>query len=95
MKGGKVKDHFVRGANWTDPRTGEACFLALKPEHETCIACGKHISQHFGHTEYRCQPRERAGVQPLGRIPIPPLLRDDRVCPHIACEGAICKFEKK
>ncbi len=47
-----------RGANWTPPKTGR-CFLALA-ETETCMYCEKHISRHYGMTEYRCDPKPEA-----------------------------------
>jgi hypothetical protein len=27
------------------------------PGNETCLYCGKHISRHYGGTDYRCYPR--------------------------------------
>lgn len=55
-----------RGANWTPPANGAQCFEAPIDEgspEETCLHCGKHISRHFGGTEYRCAANadERAG----------------------------------
>lgn len=53
-----------RGANWTDPGTGEACFWTTAAPNavggETCEGCGKHIRDHYGNTEYRCEPRADA-----------------------------------
>ena len=51
----KVETLWARGANWTDPGTGEECFIAPTGS-ETCT-CGKHISRHYGGTEYRCESR--------------------------------------
>jgi hypothetical protein len=54
-----------RGANWTPPKSGERCFTAQEPDpirgttgDEWCASCSRHISAHFGGTEYRCDPRE-------------------------------------
>lgn len=48
-----------RGANWTDPGTGAACFVGLG-DSEDCLACGRHIRRHYGLTEYRCQPKPKS-----------------------------------
>lgn len=51
-----------RGANWTNPGTGEACFLRTEgPSSETCAGCGKLIRDHFGMLEYRCYERPSVG----------------------------------
>ena len=39
----RKEPRFVRGDN---------------PENETCLACGKHVRNHFGGTEKRCFARE-------------------------------------
>ncbi len=49
-----------RGANWTPPPTDERCFEAALDEgspSEMCLHCGKHIRNHYGRTEYRCDER--------------------------------------
>lgn len=43
-----------RGANWIE-RKGLQQFLAIGNESETCCLCNKHISRHYGGTEYRCE----------------------------------------
>lgn len=47
-----------RGANWTPPPDGARAFHAVA-DQETCLGCRRHISQHYGGTEYRCEPRSR------------------------------------
>lgn len=48
---------YRRGANWKpSPETLElnrSCFFG---RGEVCALCGKHIREHFGGTEYRCNP---------------------------------------
>jgi hypothetical protein len=48
-----------RGDNWTDPGTGESCFWSdwVGSLREMCGGCMKHIGEHFGGTEYRCEAR--------------------------------------
>jgi hypothetical protein len=47
------------GANWTPPGDVRLrCFTAIGPRDEQCILCDKHISRHYGGTEYRCDPRD-------------------------------------
>jgi len=46
-----------RADNWVPPGTMEPCFESRADDPEHCIWCGKHVSQHFGATEYRCYSR--------------------------------------
>jgi hypothetical protein len=45
----------VRGKNWTPPASGRS-FVTMNGGPE-CAYCQKHISKHFGGTEYRCDLR--------------------------------------
>lgn len=54
------RDTTRRGHNWKDPGTGEACFWRAEPHGEVCGGCGAHIRNHYGSTEYRCEPRAAA-----------------------------------
>lgn len=54
-----------RGGNWTPPADGVQCFEGALDEgspDEICLHCGKHISQHYGGTEYRCDPRSDSQI---------------------------------
>jgi len=64
-----------RGANWTPPPDGVRCFEGALDEgspEETCLHCGKHISRHYGGTEYRCDPAAAPPPQDGGAPPPEP-----------------------
>lgn len=46
-----------RAANWTPPSDGSRCFWRSVETSERCATCGKLVRNHYGGTEYRCEPR--------------------------------------
>lgn len=52
-----------RGANWTPPPDKAPSFIAYNGR-ETCNTCRRHISRHYGGTEYRCYPRTDRPARP-------------------------------